>query len=259
MILKKESGAVRLTGPGVINLRIKKISKDEVVVYLSIGDLELFDLSPDSFEPKSVDLHRFLFILMETVREETGFDPYDGQVVVEAARVDGGIHLSISKVAGSNRKISRAEFSKVKRVRVKGVRSGHAQKHDLRREFGDITDDELYEAVFANSAHRRLSKREAGRKKDNTFVFVFSTYSDLESALCIADRSRIANGELYRDGKRYALILRMRSMDGCYNISEFTENVLRSGIAADKVREAWKKVAEGEALSEMADALKNMI
>ena len=224
-----------------------------------MGDLELFDLSPDSFEPKSVDLHRFLFILMETVREETGFDPYDGQVVVEASRVDGGIHLSISKVGRSKRKISRAEFNKVKRVRVKGVRSGYMQKHGLQHKFDDITDEELYKAVWGSGAHRQMSRREAGGKKNNTFVFVFSTYLDLESALCIADRSRIANGELYRDGKRYALILRMRSMDGCYNISEFAEKVFRNAIVADEVREVWKKVAENEALAEMADAVKNMI
>lgn len=241
-------------------MKIKKISNDEVVVFLSMGDLELFDLSPDSFEPKSAELHRFLFLLMETVREETGFDPFEGQVVVEAARTREGVHLSISKVGGFRRrkkKISRDDFNRAAAVRVRGDRSGHRQRRDIRDM--DMSSGDLYRSLFDDDVHSLLAKKSNTNKKERSYVFVFSTYSDLEAALCIADEEHISAGELYRSGKRYAVIMKMTSMDGCYNILDFTESYCRSDLVARRVREAWEPVAAGEKLSEMARALRDMI
>lgn len=226
------------------------------MVFLTNGDLDFFDLSPESFGPKSEELHRFLFVLMETVRDETGFDPFEGQVVVEASRTKDGVHLSICRTAAetgyaSGRRISRDEFRKAKGVRVKGVSVP-------RMPVGHIaSEEEEYLRMLDEKRHARMRTRK--KKRGSSLVLVFSSYTDMESGLCLISAEDIAGGELYRSGKRYAVILGAKALDSCFGILEFTESHFKNDIAADRVRECWSLVAKGEELSEMAEALKNMI
>ena len=79
-------------------MKIEKFEKDKIKVTLTAADLVLYDIEADSVHPDSPKLHKFLFDVMESVKEETGFNPYSGQVVVEAHRDDSGISLIISKI-----------------------------------------------------------------------------------------------------------------------------------------------------------------
>ena len=82
-------------------MRIDKLSNDRIKVTLTTTDLIKLDIDVNDLSPENEALHSFLFHIMETVREETGFNPYSGQVVVEATPSNEGIILLVSKMKGS--------------------------------------------------------------------------------------------------------------------------------------------------------------
>ena len=86
-------------------MRIEKLSGDRIKVTLSSSELINFDIDVSTLTPDSKELHSFLFHVMEAVREETGFNPYNGQVVVEATPSRDGISIIVSKMRPSSRKI----------------------------------------------------------------------------------------------------------------------------------------------------------
>lgn len=79
-------------------MKIEKVQNDKIKVTLTPADLVLYDIEGDNLRPDSPNLHKFLFDIMENVKEETGFNPYSGQVMVEAQRDASGISLIISKI-----------------------------------------------------------------------------------------------------------------------------------------------------------------
>ena len=71
-------------------MRIEKLNKDKIKVTLTTAELINLDIDVKRLSPDSKELHTFLFHIMETIREETGFNPYNGQVVVEATPSQDG-------------------------------------------------------------------------------------------------------------------------------------------------------------------------
>ena len=95
-------------------MKIEKIENDKIKVSLTIEDLMFYDLSQEAVTPDSPKLHKFLFEIMESVVKQTGFDPYTGQVVVEAFQNKSGITLFISKL----KSIERTEVKRARSVKV---------------------------------------------------------------------------------------------------------------------------------------------
>lgn len=221
-------------------MKIKQISCDTVSVYLTNEDLELFDISLESLGPHSGDLHQFLFMLMETVKFETEFDPYNGQVIVEARTTVGGLHLLISKLSGEVHKLTREEFRRARGVRViKNLTPLEIGSH-LNNSGGSLKNVRL-------------------KRKNKKSVFVFDGFKELEDGIALVDEDVIKKGELYRNGKRYALISDITLNDRAYSIlNEFASLYKTSDILANDIREGWKSVAKHEKLAEMAEALRSM-
>ena len=101
-------------------MRIKKISGNEVTVYLDTHDLEYFNFKTENGIPEEKEINEFLFDLMELVHNETGFDPYKGgRVMVEAIHSEHGMRLNICRIGGrSGKKLTREQFERVKNVRA---------------------------------------------------------------------------------------------------------------------------------------------
>lgn len=89
-----------------IFMRIEKLNHDMIKVTLSGEDLVSFNINVERLSKDSVELHRFLFRIMDTIHEETGFNMYTGQVVVEARTTDDGMCLTISKIAQNEKKVT---------------------------------------------------------------------------------------------------------------------------------------------------------
>ncbi len=56
-------------------MRIEKLNKDKIKVTLTTAELINLDIDVKRLSPDSKELHTFLFHIMETIREETGFNP----------------------------------------------------------------------------------------------------------------------------------------------------------------------------------------
>ena len=97
------------------DLKIEKIEINKIKVTLSALDLIDMNISVKSLTPDSPVLHGFLHDVMEMVKAETGFNPYSGQVMVEATPSDDGIVLMVTKLSEEKKK-------KPKNVRVAGYR-----------------------------------------------------------------------------------------------------------------------------------------
>lgn len=218
-------------------MKIRKISCDEIMVFLSNDDLEFFEIEPDDIKPQSNELHKFLFVLMETVQDETGFDPYHGQVVVEAVPTKSGLHITISKTGENKNKISRRDFRRAKGVRATANRSQYYKM--LNKSESDNTRSKTDKKAFA--------------------VFVFDSFTDMESAVSLMGEPELAKGELYRQDKRYAIILKCKTGERCVNmLSEFAVQSSRSRLLVHDIREGWKRVAAGKELVDMAAAIRSM-
>ena len=61
---------------------------------------------------------------METIREETGFNPYNGQVVVEATPSQDGISILVKRLNKGIKKITEEQFKKVVSVKPKKKEPG---------------------------------------------------------------------------------------------------------------------------------------
>ena len=223
-------------------MRIKKISSDEVTVYLSRQDLEYFDFHVDGGVPREGELNNFLFELMEVVHNETGFDPYTGgQVMVEAVHSQSGMKLNISRVSvGKRQKLTRAQFGRVKSISVKS-------------EEAKIRDN------LAKLAHDLMLNSQNSAKRQASETFVFGSFDDMELALCSAELEDIIKCVLYRSGDRYAIVARTRSGSRLYNtLSEFADIFCGGDVLAADINEGWIEVAGGEKLKAMAEAVRSM-
>ncbi len=99
-------------------MKIEKIELNKIKVTVSATDLVSMNISVKSLTPDSPCLHNFLFEVMQKVQEETGFNPYSGQVMVEATPSEGGIILTVTRL-GEEKPVPK----RPKRVRVVSHRS----------------------------------------------------------------------------------------------------------------------------------------
>lgn len=79
-------------------MRIEKLTDNRIKVTLTSADLMSLNINIKQLTPDSKELHSFLFHVMETIHEETDFNPYSGQVVVEATPAHDGISIIVSKL-----------------------------------------------------------------------------------------------------------------------------------------------------------------
>ncbi len=79
-------------------MKIEKIEANKIRVILSELDLIDMNINVKALTPDSPRLHGFLYEIMEKVKAQTGFNPYSGQVVVEATPNRDGITLTVTKL-----------------------------------------------------------------------------------------------------------------------------------------------------------------
>lgn len=218
-------------------MRIRKISNDKIVVQLTDTDLEYFDLDFDEKAPQATDLHKFLFEVMELVQTETGFDPYHGgQVVVEATTSANGMSLIISKVHTNKKAVTREEFARVKRVKVKPAR-----------------EKVLHDDISSLVSHPKRRKRTS-----ESSVYIFENFQDFEEAVKVLDTFNFSLASLYREGERYALISTAFTLQERNIITEYAIQSVTNDIIANDIKEGWTLVVMGSEMHEMAENLKKI-
>ena len=106
-------------------MRIERLTENKVKVTLTGDDLTSFDINVKKLSGNSTELHSFLFKIMETIHEETGFNPYSGQIVIEAQSVGDGITIIISKIEqGIGKTVEKTQNGRRIRARIREERKG---------------------------------------------------------------------------------------------------------------------------------------
>lgn len=97
-------------------MNIEIIGKDKVRVIISETELAERHLTHESLKQGSAYLNKFLFEIMEKIRHTTKFDPYAGQVVVEAVKSGDGLMMIISK---AKRTLTKEDKARIRRATPK--------------------------------------------------------------------------------------------------------------------------------------------
>lgn len=200
-------------------MRIEKLADNKIKVTLTTADLTRLNIDINNLTPASRELHAFLFHIMETVRAETGFNPYNGQIVVEATPMREGISVLISKL-----KRVKANFTREQLKRARVVRASVKRTDAEADVFGFADFDDLCGA-FALMEY-------------NAFLHI-KLYKIDGIYCCLMDRKCGFNAV------RHIL-------------SEFAGKVLPSPVRAEYVIEHGELIASGEKLARMAAGIKKL-
>ena len=173
------------------DLKIEKIEMNKIKVTLSALDLIDMNISVKSLTPDSPVLHG----LMEMVKAETGFNPYSGQVMVEATPSDDGIILMVTKISEEKKK-------KPKNIRVAGHRS--ASKITYRfRHFENIC------RLFEISEPKKFENASLYEYMDNFYIVIpkdrvagMSEFGDARGNVTLSESFLDEHGKLHAKGKK---------------------------------------------------------
>lgn len=111
-------------------MKIERIETNKIKVTLSSLDLVDMNVTVKSLTPTSPILTGFLHEVMERVIEKTGFNPYDGQVMVEATPEEDGIVLVVTKLTAE----------KPKKKKIKNVKVSVRKKNLSTYKFSEFLD-----------------------------------------------------------------------------------------------------------------------
>jgi adapter protein MecA 1/2 len=200
-------------------VRIEKLNDNKIKVTLTTMDLVNLDIDIKQLAPDSKELHAFLFHIMETIRLETGFNPYSGQVMVEATPSRDGISILVSKLKNNSKRITKAQFNSAKGVKAK------LKTEDKTEIFYFENFDDLCAALAASP--RDSLHCGALYKLGDTYCFVI------------------------KDGKQNRKCLAV--------MSEFAPKRSKYPMQLAYIREHGTLVSKGAALAQMADEIENLL
>ena len=166
-------------------MKIEKLGNRKIKVILDADDLNYFNLKPETLTADSAQLHKFLFHIMESVRKETGFNPYSGTVAVEAVHSSGGITLYISSVSGDEKNPEPAEKPKKVKINPEKVHPVRAKKINARNRY--CFDD--FSALCSALCHIGIGALGVSSiyKYEDKWYFVLGickTYEETHCVLC---------------------------------------------------------------------------
>lgn len=116
-------------------MRIEKVEFNKIRVTLFSEDFSAMKLDRERLRSDSPELHTLLHQVMQRVQRETGFNPYNGQVVVEATPFSEGLVLMVSKIP---QKVSAAKKTQSPRRVV--ARKRRPVRHTLICRFQTLED-----------------------------------------------------------------------------------------------------------------------
>ncbi len=203
-------------------MKIEKINKDRIMVTLSPTDLSDYNIDINALGPNCKELHSLLFNIMEMIRDETGFNPYNGQVVVEATPFKDGITLIVSKMGAAQTRLAIEEFKRNVKV----------------------------------TARLKSPDKAAARNA----VFYFPDFDSACMSLARLTDEILFDGAFYRLDKAFCLAMKNAEKHAKYIdlIKEFAESVSYNPLKYVFAAEHGSLIAEGEELVEMARHIRSL-
>lgn len=97
-------------------MKIEKMADNKVKVIIPKAEMQKLGIAPDRLKPDAKELHALMFFIMQAVKAETDFNPFSGQVAMEAFPHNEGMCVIISK-AGEQPQLTREDLKKRKRLK----------------------------------------------------------------------------------------------------------------------------------------------
>lgn len=204
-------------------MQIKMLEENKIRVDITTEDLDSMNIDIDALGSETIELNRFLFNIMETIKAETGFDPYGAQVLMEAARdKDGNISILISKVKQRAPKITREQF---KRLR------------DLR----PVSDDTVSRDIHIET-------------------FYIESFDDVCRLLRLLKYNILLKCALYKMDNEYCVLMEysQKTMKALGIMAEFSLRRSHSPMQEAYVREHGELIARGRRLAMMGKGIKEL-
>lgn len=155
-------------------VRIEKLELNKIRVTVYPVDLTDMNINIKTLRPDSPQLHTFLFKVMERVKRETGFNPYSGQIVVEASPAGDCMELTVTKLCKNN--AHEVEAKKVKRI--KAVLKKPQNKNTV---YSFASFEDLCDAIV--NLHPEVLKNSSCYEIEGNYVLSLSNVSQREHLL----------------------------------------------------------------------------
>ena len=81
-------------------MKIEKIDSNHIKITVDSLDFDIFNIELSSLTPDSPQLHTFLFSMMQQAQHETGFNPYNGQILIEAVPGENPLRARARQICG---------------------------------------------------------------------------------------------------------------------------------------------------------------
>ena len=202
-------------------MRIEKIEFNKIKVTVSKMELSNMNINIKNLKPDSPVLHNFLFRIMERVKKETDFNPYTGQIVVEALPTNDSIVLTVTKISEEK------PTSKV------------------------ITKD--------NIKTKKIRAVVKEKKSADISVFYFNDFETLCQAIIHLSHTAIKSASYYKSENYHALTIQDPSHKDILILKEFTDNFeLNNALAEHFLQEHCVLTISGDELINMADGISRL-
>ncbi len=211
-------------------MHIERLDRNKLRILLSNVDFEDFSVSKKELATDRDVLRSFILKLMDTINEETDFNPYNGNIVIQAKEHDEGMSITISK----------SIFSK------------------------KYTKEELQNAHHIKA----VPKDKSGIKKRELFnIYKFTDFEDMCKALILVDDFIHKNSALYNYNGTYCYMLVINDRFSkhekllCENLNifnEYSDSSQTSHIKTNHIKEHGTLVAQGEKLVSMVAGIRNV-
>ncbi len=210
-------------------MKIEKLHNNKVMVSMSESDMNAFNVTPDMLTSDSPRLQLMLFQIMNDVYKKTGFNPYNGQLVVEA---------SYSNENGLVFIITKNEIYNAHRVSSRSVHNGKVR----------INADKV------------KNIRLASRNFKKPAVYRFRRFEELRQMLFALPADYHRGNAVYTMSGSYFYIFRPAGASERRKeiIAEYASDSRFRRINTGVFREHGKLVAEDEGLVDLARGIKKM-
>lgn len=215
-------------------MKIEQIAPDKVRVTLSEDDLVDMEIDPTHFLSDTAALNGFIIELMHEIYKKTDFNPYQGNITMEAQSELNGMTIMLSK--GET-----PMFSGKGQIKgIIGVPKSRIPKNTEKKK-------------------RKIKSVKAIKRPQVMQTFAFDDFENVCKALVRMNEKIVSVSELYRTDEGYALLIPTdkNCLDDIAMVMEFADNVRRS-MVFEHIREHSECVAKGEKLTAMAQGIRKL-
>ncbi len=211
-------------------MHIERLDANKLKIILSDMDFADFSVTKKQLAMDRDMLRSFILKLMDTISGETDFNPYNGNIVIEAKEQESGMSIIVSKAPISRK----------------------------------YTKEELKKAAHINATVKKKPKVHKGVMHN---IYTFSKFENVCEALHLVDDAIHNSSSLYKYNNTYCYLTKIDNavcdidMSVCKSLGVFNEYCdysQTSTIKTNHIKEHGELIAEGKNLVSMAEGVRNI-